>query len=101
MAHAAPPTARDRRVCFGQIARSRTAQARLLMEREPTDTDLTAALLDAAAVFDGLRVAFAVVVGLAAMVHGRARFTEDVGLVDGERYGAYPQIKARVGWPLA
>jgi len=81
MAHATAPTARDLGDCIGQIARSRTARARLLMEREPADTDLTAALLDAAAMFDELGVAFAVVGGLAAMVHGRARFTEDVDLV--------------------
>jgi len=93
MAHAAPPTARDLGDCIGQIARSRTARARLLMEREPADADLTAALLDAAAMFDELGVAFAVVGGLAAMVDDdRVR-----GLVDAEQFAAYQRVKARAG----
>ena len=61
--------------------RSAVAARRSLLMEPQERPPLTAALLDAAALFDELRVPFALAGGLAAMVHGRARFTEDVDLV--------------------
>ncbi|MEM1213730.1 MAG: hypothetical protein AAGI68_15690 [Planctomycetota bacterium] len=43
--------------------------------------DLTAALLDAIALFRELKIRYALVGGLAAMLYGRARYTEDVDFV--------------------
>ncbi len=48
--------------------------------------DLTAALLDAVELFEELRVPYALIGGLAAMVYGRARYTEDVDFVAAEHH---------------
>lgn len=47
------------------------------MDNPSARPDLTKALLDAVALFEALGIRYALVGGLAAMVYGRARFTED------------------------
>lgn len=47
----------------------------------PQAVPLLDALRDAAALFDTLRIPYALVGGIAAMLYGRARFTEDIDLV--------------------
>lgn len=68
----------------------------LLMDARSASPDLETALLDAVALFRALRVRYALVGGLAAMVYGRARYTEDVDFVatpDHERVLAeHPEV---------
>ena len=51
------------------------------MNDDAPPPDLAEALHDAMALMRDLRIKYALVGGLAAMVHGRARYTEDVDLV--------------------
>jgi len=52
------------------------------MEPDPIDPDaLQHALIDAVELFRELKIGYALVGGLAAMVYGRARYTEDVDFV--------------------
>ncbi len=53
----------------------------LLMSETPEQPDLTRSLLDAVALFESIGIRYALVGGLAAMVYGRSRFTEDVDFV--------------------
>ncbi len=45
------------------------------------DNDLERALLDAVTLFDELSIGYALIGGLAAMIYGKSRFTEDVDFV--------------------
>lgn len=54
--------------------------------QEDQPDDLTAALLDAVGLFDELGIRYALVGGLAAMIYGRSRFTEDVDLIAATDY---------------
>ncbi|MEM6394316.1 MAG: nucleotidyltransferase [Planctomycetota bacterium] len=64
--------------------------------------DLTAALLDAIALFRELKIRYALVGGLAAMLYGRARYTEDVDFVaqpDHESIlASHPDVMERHGF---
>lgn len=52
------------------------------MDHSPEhETDLEAALLAAVSLFEALHIRYALIGGLAAMVYGKSRFTEDVGFV--------------------
>lgn len=67
--------------CLERIERARTNRRALLMDQNPQPPDLTRALLDAASLFETLRIPYALIGGLAAMYYGRARFTEDVDFI--------------------
>lgn len=69
-----------------QSRRGRASTRALSMRhsKSPDDAheaDLAAALQDAVSLFRELRIGYALVGGLAAMVHGRSRYTEDVDFV--------------------
>jgi hypothetical protein len=51
------------------------------MEDFSTTHDLSAALNDAVALFEQLRIDYALIGGLASMYYGRARFTDDVDFI--------------------
>ena len=51
------------------------------MQPAESPDDLTAPLRDAVALLDELSIEHAVVGGVAAMIHGRARYTDDVDLI--------------------
>jgi len=57
--------------------------------KEEQSADLIQVLLDCAHMFEELHIRYALVGGLAAMVYGRARFTEDVDLIT---YGDHESI---------
>jgi hypothetical protein len=64
-----------------RIARCRRIDREFRMEQDPTPTDLTAVLLDVVALFESIGIDYALIGGLAAMVYGRARHTEDLDFV--------------------
>jgi hypothetical protein len=66
--------------CLGQITRAREIRG-AFVENPPVSTPLIALLVDAATLFTELQINYALVGGLAAMLYGRARFTEDVDFV--------------------
>jgi hypothetical protein len=51
------------------------------MSRTPADARLDSALQDAVALFDELHISYALIGGIAAMLYGRLRATEDVDFV--------------------
>ena len=61
--------------------RGRRTTRRLLMQEPPKPGDLTAAMADAISLFRQLKIKYALVGGLAAMLYGRSRYTEDVDFV--------------------
>ncbi|MEM6459807.1 MAG: hypothetical protein AAF710_10510 [Planctomycetota bacterium] len=62
--------------------RGRASTRRLTVaDAETHDADLSEALHDAVSLFRELKIGYALVGGLAAMVHGRSRYTEDVDFV--------------------
>src|SRR5512135_1295741 len=72
--------------CLGQIHRSLAFRSAIMEAsssgNEPAiRTNLTQPLEDAVDLFESLRIPYALVGGIAAMVYGRARFTEDVDFV--------------------
>jgi len=67
------------------------ASTAVMLNDDDRATPLTDALLDAVSLFRELDLRYALVGGLAAMVHGRARYTEDVDFV-AERH--YEQVLA-------
>ena len=86
-----------------QSQRGRAATRRLRMQNEsPPHFDLTDALNDAVSLFRELRLSYALIGGLAAMVHGRSRYTEDVDFVaeagHEERLAASPEIMKKHGF---
>ena len=67
---------------LAQSVRGRAATRKLKMTRDSTPPSALAdALLDAVALFRELKIDYALIGGLAAMVHGRSRYTEDVDFV--------------------
>lgn len=71
---------------LNQSRRGRASTRALVknMSKKPSDThdaELAAALQDAVALFRELKIGYALIGGLAAMVHGRSRYTEDVDFV--------------------
>ena len=64
--------------------------------------ELAAALHDAVALMRELKLGYALIGGLAAMVHGRARYTEDVDLVaeygHAEVLAEHPEVMQRHGF---
>ena len=75
----------DLEACLSAARRGARTTRRLLMQEDRPD-DLTAVLLDAVGLFDELGVPYALVGGLAAMIYGRGRFTEDVDLIAAADY---------------
>ena len=70
------------RQALDQCRRGMRTRSRLMMDRSPDQpTDLERALLDAVGLFQTLDIGYALVGGLAAMVYGKSRFTEDVDFV--------------------
>lgn len=51
------------------------------MQEPPLESQLLAPLLDAVDLFNRLNITYALIGGIAAMVYGRSRFTEDVDFV--------------------
>ena len=72
------------------------------MNDDTPPPDLAAALHDAVALMRELKLKYALVGGLAAMVHGRARYTEDVDLVAEPGHEAtlaeHPEVMRRHGF---
>jgi len=66
-----------------QSRRGRLSTRRLTVtkKQDQPDADLAAALQDAVSLFRELKIGYALIGGLAAMVHGRSRYTEDVDFV--------------------
>jgi hypothetical protein len=90
---------RDLSHCLRQVGWGRRQESSLRMtSREPTP-DLTPAMLDAVALLEELEIGYALIGGLAAMVYGRARFTEDVDFVAApdheQKLSAAPQAMRR------
>lgn len=72
----------DLAAVLGRCQRGMLTRRRLMMSDTPDKpTDLEQALLDAVTLFDQLGIRYALVGGLAAMVYGKSRFTEDVDFV--------------------
>jgi hypothetical protein len=67
--------------CLAQIERGRAFTRSLRMETKQPPAPLTPALLDAVALFDELHIRYALIGGMAAMLYGRARYTEDIDFV--------------------
>lgn len=65
---------------LGRIERGRKLSRELLMRDEPF-SGYAAPLLDAVGLFEELGIRYALIGGVAAMVYGRARFTEDIDFV--------------------
>lgn len=87
-----------------QIARGRRRTRELLME-SPTPgspDDLTAPVRDAVALFEELGIEHAVVGGVAAMLHGRARYTDDLDFIAASGHEAtlqaHPESMRRHGF---
>ena len=72
------------------------------MNEDAPPPDLAEALHDVMALMRELRIKYALVGGLAAMVHGRARYTEDVDLVPEPGHEAtlagHPEVMRRHGF---
>ncbi len=71
---------------INQSRRGRASTRALTMSRSKNsdrthDADPAAALQDAVSLFRELKIGYALIGGLAAMVHGRSRYTEDVDFV--------------------
>ena len=64
----------------GRMERGRRLARELVMRDEPFG-GYAAPLLDAVALFEELGIGYALIGGVAAMVYGRARFTEDIDFV--------------------
>jgi hypothetical protein len=71
---------RDLAECLAQIRRS-SAFRSTLMNEPALHASLAAPLLDAVELFTRLGIPYALIGGIAAMVYGRARFTEDIDFV--------------------
>jgi hypothetical protein len=67
--------------CLAQIDRSRAFRSALMDPSTTLPATLTAPLHDAVSLFTRLNIPYALVGGLAAMIYGRARFTDDVDFV--------------------
>ena len=72
------------------------------MDDAQPQPDLTRALLDAVALFEEAGIRYALVGGLAAMVYGRARFTEDADFVASsdhtQKLASHPELMRRHGF---
>ncbi|MEM8496323.1 MAG: hypothetical protein AAF663_13150 [Planctomycetota bacterium] len=71
---------------LAQSQRGRQSTRGLLRMPDPTRdaehaSDLAAAMNDAVSLFRELKIGYALIGGLAAMVHGQTRYTEDVDFV--------------------
>ena len=68
---------------LSRVARGRGTTKRILMGASdlPGPDDLTQPLRDAVELFEELAIDHALIGGLAAMLHGRARYTEDIDLI--------------------
>lgn len=79
--------------------RGRRNTQSLMKPDAPPPPDLTAALHDAVAMLRELHIDYALIGGVAAMVHGRSRYTEDVDFVaqplHADILAAHPQVMAR------
>lgn len=71
--------------CLAQITRA-TAFRSAFMQQPPIDAPLLQPLLDATDLFTRLKIPYALVGGIAAMVYGRARFTDDIDFVASANY---------------
>jgi hypothetical protein len=78
--HAEP---RDLADCLVQMRRGRRSTRALLMNDKPLRGDCAAGLIDAVTLFERLDIGYALIGGVAAMVWGRSRYTEDVDFVAG------------------
>lgn len=88
---------------LAQCERGMLTRKRLLMVQQGDEaTNLEAALLDAVDLFEALDIQYALVGGLAAMVYGKSRFTEDVDFVANEGHmdvlDQNPQTMAQYGF---
>lgn len=85
-----------------QIARSQRTARQLTMADDTPPADLTTALRDAVSLFRELGIGYALVGGFAAMVYGRARFTEDVDFVaepgHEDTLADHPEVMRRHGF---
>ena len=91
---------------IAQSVRSRRATQRLTMAKDSVPADaLSDALLDAVSLFRELKIGYALIGGLAAMVHGRSRYTEDVDFVaqpdHADTLAAHPDAMKRHGFDPA
>lgn len=95
---------------LNQSRRGRASTRALVksMPKKPSDThdaDLAAALQDAVGLFRELNIGYALIGGLAAMVHGRSRYTEDVDFVAEPGHedvlASYPTAMKRHGFDPA
>lgn len=77
-----------------RVARGREMTRALLMDQPSPPSDLTQPLLDAVALFESLGIAYALAGGVASMVYGRARYTEDVDFVAQADHEAILQANA-------
>jgi len=102
MAHHPTGMARPLTEVLARAQRGRQSTRTLLMQEPTEHDDLTAALLDAVALFEALEIEYALVGGLAAMVYGRSRYTEDVDFVAAEghreRLNAAPDVMRKHGF---
>ena len=73
-------TPHDLEACLAAARQGVRTTRKLLMQEHKAD-DLSRVLLDAVGLFDELGIRYALVGGLAAMVYGRGRFTQDVDLI--------------------
>ena len=71
----------DLAASLARMERGRTLSRELRMQQPEPFSGYAQPLLDAAALFDELGIGYALVGGVAAMVYGRARFTEDIDFV--------------------
>jgi hypothetical protein len=69
--------------CLEQIQRGKALRRSFMPDAPPlpTDNPLLPPLLDAAQLFTALQIPYALIGGIAAMLYGRARFTDDVDFV--------------------
>lgn len=74
--------------CLEAVASGAAVRRALLMDDATPNPDLAKSLLDAVALFEAIGIGYALVGGLAAMVYGRARFTDDADFV---ATGDHPQ----------
>jgi len=77
----AKPVTHDLARCLQRIRRGRGTTRKLLMQQTNVPDDYAAPLLDAVGLFDSLDIGYALIGGVAAMVWGRSRYTEDIDFV--------------------